>query len=313
MSSGATSVYGLPYPIQTDPVDVAADVQSLATNVETQLLLKAPLLSPTFTGVPLSTTPADSDSSTKIATTAFVKNQAYSTVASPTFTGTVTIPTLSVTGAATITSTISASGLAGSLLSSTVGSTLGVAAAGTSAVPARSDHVHPTPIPTQTGNNGKFLTTDGSAVSWGTVIGSVYQSSAPSSPSTGAIWTDSDNNVLYQYNGSAWVSPMGVEIATPTYSINDYTLVLADQSRFLLLSNGTTAGSISIPTNSSVGFAIGTQIQVVQYGTGQITITPKSGVVITGTPGLKLRTQWSSATLVKIGTDTWVAIGDLSA
>jgi hypothetical protein len=74
MSSGATAVYGLPYPIQTDPVDVAADVQSLATNVETQLLLKAPLLSPTFTGVPLSTTPADSDSSTKIATTAFVNN-----------------------------------------------------------------------------------------------------------------------------------------------------------------------------------------------------------------------------------------------
>ena len=313
MSSGATAVYGLPYPIQTDPVDVAADVQSLATNVETQLLLKAPLLSPTFTGVPLSTTPADSDSSTKIATTAFVKNQAYSTIASPTFTGTVTIPTLSVTGAATITSTISASGLAGSLLTSTVGTTLGVASAGTSTVPARSDHVHPTPIPTQTGNNGKFLSTDGSAVSWATVIGSVYQSSAPVSPSTGAIWTDSDNNVLYQYNGSAWISPMGVEISLPTFSTNDYTIVLADQSRFLLLSNGSTAGSVSIPTNSSIAFAVGTQIQVVQSGTGQITITPKSGVTISGTPGLKLRTQWSSATLVKVATDTWIAIGDLSA
>jgi hypothetical protein len=313
MSSGATSVYGLPYPIQTDPVDVAADVQSLATNVETQLLLKAPLDSPTFTGVPLSTTPADSDNSTKVATTAFVKNQAYSTTASPTFTGTVTIPTLSVTGAATITSTISASGLAGSLLTSTVGSTLGVASAGTSTVPARSDHVHPTPIPTQTGNNGKFLTTDGSAVSWGTVIGSVYQSSAPSSPSTGAIWTDSDNNVLYQYNGSSWISPMGVEITTPLYSLNDYTLTLADQSRFLLLSNGSTAGSVTIPTNASIAFPVGTQIQVVQSGTGQITITPKSGVTISGTPGLKLRTQWSSATLVKVATDTWVAIGDLSA
>lgn len=313
MSSGATSVYGLPYPVQTDPVDVAADVQSLATNVETQLLLKAPLLSPTFTGVPLSTTPADSDSSTKIATTAFVKNQAYSTIASPTFTGTVTIPTLSVTGAATVTSTISASGLAGSLLTSTVGTTLGVAAAGTSTVPARSDHVHPTPIPTQSGNNGKFLSTDGSTVSWATVIGSVYQSTAPASPSTGAIWTDSDNNVLYQYNGSAWISPMGVEISLPTYVLNDYGLVLADQSRFLLLSNGSTAGSVTVPTNASISFPVGTQIQVVQSGTGQITITPKSGVTVSGTPGLKLRTQWSSATLVKVATDTWVAIGDLSA
>lgn len=313
MSSGATAVYGLPYPIQTDPVDVAADVQSLATNVETQLLLKAPLASPTFTGTVIAPTPNDSDNTTKVATTAFVKNQAYSTIASPTFTGTVTIPTLSVTGAATVTSTISASGLAGPLLTSTVGTALGTAAAGTSAIPARSDHVHPTPIPTQTGNNGKFLSTDGSTVSWATVIGSVYQSSAPVSPSTGAIWTDSDNNVLYQYNGSAWVSPMGVEVTLPTYSLNDYTLVLADQARFLLLSNGSTAGSVSVPTNSSVNFAVGTQIQIVQSGTGQITITPKSGVTVSGTPGLKLRTQWSSATLVKVATDSWIAIGDLSA
>jgi hypothetical protein len=303
----------LPYPIQTDPVDVAADVQSLATNVETQLLLKAPLASPTLTGTPVAPTPNDSDSSTKIATTAFVKNQAYSTISSPTFTGTVTIPTLSVTGAATITSTISASGLAGSLLTSTVGSTPGVAAAGTSTVPARSDHVHPTEIPTQTGNNGKFLTTNGSAVSWGTVIGSVYQSSAPSSPSTGAIWTDSDINVLYQYNGSAWVSPMGVEIFNPTFSLNDYTMVLSDQSKFLQLSNGSTAGTITIPTNASIGFAVGTQIQIVQTGTGQITITPKSGVTVNGTPGLKLRSQWSSATLIKVAIDSWIAIGDLSA
>jgi hypothetical protein len=313
MSSGATAVYGLPYPIQTDPVDVAADVQSLATNVETQLLLKAPLLSPTFTGVPLSTTPADSDSSTKIATTAFVKNQAYSTVASPTFTGTVTIPTLSVTGAATITSTISASGLAGSLLTSTVGSTLGVAAAGTSTVPARSDHVHPTPIPTQTGNTGKFLTTDGSAVSWGTVVGSVYQSSSPSSPSTGAIWTDSDLNVLYQYDGSKWISPMGIEPFTPTFVTNNYTLILADQARLLQLNNGATSGVLTVPLNATVEYPVGTQIQIVQTAAGQITIVPISGVTINGTPGLKLRTQWSSATLIKVATNSWIVIGDLSA
>lgn len=40
----------------------------------------APLASPTFTGTPLSTTPTTSDNSTKIATTAFVKAQGYTTV-----------------------------------------------------------------------------------------------------------------------------------------------------------------------------------------------------------------------------------------
>lgn len=40
---------------------------------KTQLNAKAPLASPTFTGTPKTTTPASSDNSTRIATTAFVK------------------------------------------------------------------------------------------------------------------------------------------------------------------------------------------------------------------------------------------------
>jgi hypothetical protein len=50
-----------------------------------------------------------------------------------------------------------------------------------------------------------------------------------------------------------------------------------------------------------------------QTGTGQTTIVATGGVTINATPGLKLRTQWSSATLIKRAENTWVAIGDLSA
>lgn len=136
MASGATGTYGLPYPLQTDPVDVATDVQLLANQIETQLLTKANLASPTFTGTPAAPTASNSDNSTQIATTAFVKNQAYATISSPTFTGTTTIATLSVTG------TISGSGLAGSLLSSATPQALGTASAGSSAIPSRQDHIH---------------------------------------------------------------------------------------------------------------------------------------------------------------------------
>ena len=38
-----------------------------------------------------------------------------------------------------------------------------------------------------------------------------------------------------------------------------------------------------------------------------------STVTVNGTPGLKLRAQWSAATLVKRDTNTWVLIGDTSA
>ena len=46
---------------------------------------------------------------------------------------------------------------------------------------------------------------------------------------------------------------------------------------------------------------------------GQITVVPVSGVTINSTPGLKVRTQWSAATLLKRAENTWVLIGDLAA
>ena len=54
-------------------------------------------------GAATATTPATGDNDTSVATTAFVKAQAYATLASPTFTGTVTLPsgTVATTPAAT--------------------------------------------------------------------------------------------------------------------------------------------------------------------------------------------------------------------
>jgi hypothetical protein len=53
----------------------------------------APLASPALTGTPTAPTVATADSSTSIATTAFVKNQAYAPLAAPAFTGVPTAPT----------------------------------------------------------------------------------------------------------------------------------------------------------------------------------------------------------------------------
>lgn len=314
MASGGTGVYGLPYPIQTDPVDVAADMQSLATAVDLQLVLKAPLESPALTGNPTAATQNNADNSTRIATTAFVKNQSYLTtttaastyapLASPIFTGTVRLP-LTTAGVVTTTS----NGTIGSI------GVLPIANGGTnsSATPTQGGVGYGTGTAhayTSAGTSGQFLQSTGTgAPVWANVVSSVYQASAPSTPQTGALWTDSDNDVLYVYNGSTWHSPMGVERNPQAAS---YTLVLADRSKLVEISNAS-ANTLTVPPNSSVAFPIGTQIIVLQTGAGQTTLTPGSGVTINGTPGLKLRAQWSSATLIKRATDTWVAIGDLSA
>ena len=91
-----------------------------------------------------------------------------------------------------------------------------------------------------------------------------------------------------------------------------YTLALADLAKLVTLSN---AGAITltVPLESSVAFAIGDRIDLLQKGAGQVTIVGAGGVTVNATPGLKLRAQWSSATLIKLDTNSWVLLGDLQA
>jgi hypothetical protein len=91
-----------------------------------------------------------------------------------------------------------------------------------------------------------------------------------------------------------------------------YTLVLADKNKVVEM-NVAVANNLSVPSNTTVAFPIGTQIIVIQTGAGQTTLLGDSGVTINGTPGTKLRAQWSGVTLIKRATNTWVALGDLSA
>jgi hypothetical protein len=91
-----------------------------------------------------------------------------------------------------------------------------------------------------------------------------------------------------------------------------YTLVLADKNKMVEIANAS-ATTLTIPADNTVNFATGATITILQTSTGQITLTAASGVTLNATPGAKLRTQWSSATLVKRAANTWVALGDLSA
>ena len=91
-----------------------------------------------------------------------------------------------------------------------------------------------------------------------------------------------------------------------------YTLVLADKNKLVEMSVAS-GNTLTVPPNVDVAFPVGSQIRVLQTNTGQCTLTAGAGVTINGTPGLKLRTQWASATLIKRATNTWVAVGDLSA
>jgi hypothetical protein len=98
---------------------------------------------------------------------------------------------------------------------------------------------------------------------------------------------------------------------------DSYTAVIANNGQVVTMSNSS-ANTFSIPTNASVAFPIGTQINVLQIGTGQTTIQ----AVTSGTTTIqsigesaaapKLRARYSAATCLKADTDLWYVFGDIS-
>jgi hypothetical protein len=106
----------------------------------------------------------------------------------------------------------------------------------------------------------------------------------------------------------------GVSSITPIIQKTDsYTLSSLTERDSLIEVAKATGTTITIPLNSSVAYPVGTSIDILQTSTGQVTIAGTAGVTVNATPGLKLRSQWSSCTLFKRATDTWIVMGDLSA
>jgi hypothetical protein len=105
-----------------------------------------------------------------------------------------------------------------------------------------------------------------------------------------------------------------VDSYTPiTQKTESYTLSTLDHRDDLIEMGSASALTLTIPLNSSIAYPVGTSMDILQTGAGQVTIAGAAGVTVNATPGLKLRTQWSSATLFKRAENTWVVYGDLTA
>lgn len=94
--------------------------------------------------------------------------------------------------------------------------------------------------------------------------------------------------------------------------VANYALVLADAGSVIRM-NVASANDLTVPTNASVAFPVGTIINVRQAGAGQTTLVASGGVTINSPATLKLTGQHSSASLLKVAADEWDLTGDLEA
>ena len=91
-----------------------------------------------------------------------------------------------------------------------------------------------------------------------------------------------------------------------------YTLALTDVAKVVTLTNGS-AITLTVPTNASVPFPIGTQILLYQGGAGQVTVGGAGVTIRSQGTKLKIAGQYGVAGLLKVGTDEWVFFGNTVA
>jgi hypothetical protein len=131
-----------------------------------------------------------------------------------------------------------------------------------------------------------------------------------------------DNQQMYVTSSTPAAGLTRNPIATSMVLINNrtgttvsYTLThinSGSDAGKLIVVNSTDPATITIPlqatTNSN--FPIGTQILVMQTNTGNVTITPTSGIALYGKNGFKTSGFYAVISLIKIASDSWVVAGD---
>jgi hypothetical protein len=88
-----------------------------------------------------------------------------------------------------------------------------------------------------------------------------------------------------------------------------YTITQADTGTVLLM-NSSSANTVSLPS----GLPVGTQVTIIQIGTGQTTVTAIGGTTLRTTDNFtKLFKQWSVASAIYVSVNNWVLAGDIIA
>lgn len=232
----------------------------------------APIASPTFTGTVSGITKA-------MVGLGNVENTALSTWAGSTNLTTLGTVATGTWNATTIATTKGGTGLTtyatGDILYASASNTLAKLAAGTNgqiltlAAGVPTWAAAPITLPSQTGNSGKYLTTDGTNASWGTLVVPIVTGTATISSNTA---TTIDTNALAGFTSVEYMVSLkqGSKVRTSKVVLQtDGTSV--DMTEFAITETGGTMSGVVVSATASAGNAL-LQVTVTDAATTNVTV-----------------------------------------
>jgi hypothetical protein len=104
------------------------------------------------------------------------------------------------------------------------------------------------------------------------------------------------------------------------FTLNDqtgttYTPVLTDQYQVLVTRSNAGASTMTIPTNASVAFPVGTVITVLNKGVGLVSISGAVGVTILSAgavAAIPTLAQYKSCAIMQTSANNWYVVGAIA-
>ena len=140
-----------------------------------------------------------------------------------------------------------------------------------------------------------------------------FSLTADSTQPTGLRWVASipaqtGNVGKYLKTDGTTTSWSSLDLAIVTRTTAGISSLEATDVDKLIRYNTSTAATATLFENR---FTVGQQIHVQQIGAGQLSIAPQTVSVTVNATGLKLRAQYSAATIICTGVNTFTVVGDL--
>ena len=146
----------------------------------------------------------------------------------------------------------------------------------------------------------------------GGVVMGAGRSAATSNLNEGNIFIGNSSNYAVTSSLATEVRDIVEAVEVNAQTGTAYTLALADAGKIVTLSNGS-AITLTVPAEASVAFDVGTVIGLAQLGAGTVTVAAGPGVSLSSKDSaVDLSGQYATASLLKVGSDSWLLSGGLA-